>query len=166
MVITLIMDAICQPGMCNLTLSSFYQSIDFVLFTSSFCDLVSSLLPYNLDSPYLVNTWIIEGTCQPDMCHLTMTSLSRIIDLYLSEVFMIKSVSPLTYSLGSVYLVNTFMICTCYLNLTSFSTDLAKYTNKTFTRFDYMSDTAGVLYYHKTKAHHIWSTLMMEGTVL
>ena len=56
---------------------------------------------------------------------------------------MIKSVSPLTYSLGSVYLVNTFMIeCTCYLNLTSFSTDLAKYTNKTFTRFDYMSDTA------------------------
>lgn len=81
---------------------------------------------------------------------------------------MIKSVSPLMYSLGSVYLVNTVMIeCTCYLNLISFSTDLAKFTNKTFTRLDYMSDrTAGVLYYHKTKAHHIWSTLMMDGTVL
>jgi len=32
-----------------------------------------SPLPYNLSSPYLVYTLIMEGTCQPDMCHLMLT---------------------------------------------------------------------------------------------
>jgi hypothetical protein len=31
-----------------------------------------SLLPYNLGSPHLVHTLIMESTCQPDICHLTI----------------------------------------------------------------------------------------------
>ena len=49
---------------------------DFVRFTSIFVIRSVSPFPYNLGSPYLVNTLIIVSNCQPGMCHLTLTLFS------------------------------------------------------------------------------------------
>ena len=38
------------------------------------------LLPYNLGLSYLVHTLIMEGACQSDICHLTLTSFSHYTD--------------------------------------------------------------------------------------
>jgi len=41
------------------------------------------LLPYNLDSPYFVYTFIMEGSCIwgiQNVCHFTLTSFSRSTD--------------------------------------------------------------------------------------
>ena len=44
------------------------------------------LLPYNLGSAYLVHTMIMEVTCQPGSCHLTLTSFS----LYLFRIWCFR----------------------------------------------------------------------------
>jgi hypothetical protein len=72
-----------------------------------------SPLPYNIGLPYLVHTIILEDTCQPDMYHLTLTSVSWSIDmLNLCQVFMItgRSVSPLPYYICLPYLVCTLIM--------------------------------------------------------
>ena len=66
----------CQSGICHLTLTSFSWSTDFIKFTSSFHYGVTFSTPYNLGSPCLVQTFIMEGTCQTYMCHLSLTSFS------------------------------------------------------------------------------------------
>jgi hypothetical protein len=81
---TLIMEGTCQPDICHLTLTSFSQSTDFVKLLSSFCDYISFIstiqprftifgpyiedgrcmsLPYNLESPYLIHTLMMDGAC-------------------------------------------------------------------------------------------------------
>ena len=107
-------------------------------------------LSYNLGSPYLVQTLIMVCTCQPGMCHLTLSSFWGSIDFNLCQVFMIKSVSLLPYNLGSSYLIHTLiMVCTCqpgmcHLTLSSFwgSIDCLIYV-----KFSWLNQ---FLYYHTT----------------
>ena len=76
-----------------------------------------SPLPHNLDSPYLVHTLILEGTCQPGICHLTLTSFSWSNDLNLYFCDQII-VSILLYNLGYgkvVILCPTLMMECTYL---------------------------------------------------
>jgi hypothetical protein len=54
----------CQSGICHLTLTSFSWSTDFIKFTSSFQYGVTFSTPYNLGSPCLVQTFIMEGTAK------------------------------------------------------------------------------------------------------
>ena len=69
------------------------------------------LLPYNLGLSYLVHTLIMEGTCKPDICHLTLTSFSQSTDFVkLLSSFVITSVSLVPYNLDSPYLVHTLMM--------------------------------------------------------
>jgi len=71
-----------------------------------------------------------------DRCYLTLTLFSWSIDLKFHLVFVVRSIYPLPYSLGSPYLVHilitmgTFEPGMCQLTLTSFSwpTDLFKFT--------------------------------------
>ena len=73
---TWIMEGTYQPDMCHLTLTSFSWSTD-MLNLCKFC-VIRSVSPfsYNLDSPYLVHTLFNEGTYQPGMHQLTLTSLT------------------------------------------------------------------------------------------
>jgi len=52
-------------------------STDFAKLMSSFYCKSVSPLPYNLGSPYLVNTLMMEGTCPSlSICHLSRISFS------------------------------------------------------------------------------------------
>ena len=95
--LTLIIPMLCPLIMC-------YQCQVFVI-RSVFP------LPYNIGSPYLIHTLIIDSTCQPGMYYLNLTSFSSSLKLLnLHQVFMIRSVSLLPYNLGSPYLVCTSMM--------------------------------------------------------
>ena len=70
---TLIMESTCQRGMCPLTLTSFSLFFDFAKFTSSFSDQVSFSISIKLWLSIFCPQLVMEGICQADMCHLTLT---------------------------------------------------------------------------------------------
>ena len=107
---TLVMEGICQSDMCHLTLTSFSRSADLNLY-QVFIILGHPFLNYlgTLFGPHIVHGGCI---CQTGMCCLT--SFSRSIDLNLLQVFIIRSLSPLPYNLGCLYLIYTLVMeCTC-----------------------------------------------------
>jgi hypothetical protein len=69
-------------------------------------------LLYNLGSPYLVHTLIMDDACQAGICHLTLASCSWSTDFVkrFCHFFRDKFSSPLQYNLGSLYFVHTLKI--------------------------------------------------------
>ena len=87
-----------------------------------------SPLPYNLGSPCLVHTFIMEGTYQPGICHLTLTSFSWSTGFVLFASSFHDQVSfSTTYNLGLPYFGphidhgGTCQSGICHLTFTSFS---------------------------------------------
>ena len=110
--LTLIIPVLCPLIMC-------YQCQVFVI-RSVFP------LPYNIGSPYLIHTFIMNGTSQPGICHLTLISFSWFTDFvkFMFSFHYYVSFSILPYNLGSSYLVHTLMmedtyLCICHLSLIS-----------------------------------------------
>ena len=82
-----------QLGMCCLILTSFSWSDDILRQVFRIGSV--SILPCNLDWPYLVHTLMMVGICQEDMCHLIFTSFSKSTDFVKSfHVQNFRSVSP------------------------------------------------------------------------
>lgn len=63
-------------------------------------------LPCNLDLSYLVQTLIMVCKFQSGLCHLRWFHFHGVLD----QVLGIKSVSPLPYNQGSLYLVHILMM--------------------------------------------------------
>ena len=100
----------CQLSLCHLTLDWFYG-----LLSLNWCQLFVirsvSPLPYNLAiyaHIFLVHTLFMAVTCQPDICHLTLTSFSLSTDDYVKFVRYrdYPELWWLPYDIWSSYLVH------------------------------------------------------------
>jgi len=68
-------------------------------------------LPYSLGSLYLFHSLIMEGTCHSACVTWSWPHFHGLLTLLsLCQVFVIRSVSPLSYKLGSLYLVHSLII--------------------------------------------------------
>ena len=113
-----------QSGICHLTLTSFSWSTDFIKFTSSFHHGVTFSTTYNLGSPCLVHTFIMEGTCQTYMCHLSLTSFSQSTGVVKHDQVCFSTtctIPPRFTTLGPHIMVCTCQSGICHLTLASFS---------------------------------------------
>jgi hypothetical protein len=78
---------IMEAVMYNLTLTLLSWSTDLNL-VPVFVIRSVTILPYNMGSPYLAHILIVEGRCQPSICHLTLTSFQVSLTIKFTSSFL------------------------------------------------------------------------------
>ena len=107
---TLIMEGTHSPGLCHITLTFFCSSTGMIYWWLSYTTWVNHIWSTHWSWKYM---WASQVLPDLDL----IFSLLHLLTL-LCQFFVIQSVSPLQYNLGSLYSVHTVInegTCTCFL---------------------------------------------------